>query len=77
MKAEQVNEERLLKQIDPSGIQEWSKEYQEAVRSLIKEFSCVLLRNDLDLRKTAVKHKIKLNYYTTSKEHYRHMPPRM
>ena len=41
MKAQQVDEESLLKQIDMSGLKKWSKEDHEAARLLIKEFSYV------------------------------------
>ena len=43
-------------------------EDKEAARLLIKEFSCVFLRNDLNLwRTTVVKYIIKLNDYTPLK----------
>ena len=75
MKAEQADEESLLKHIDLPGIQEWSKEDQEAARLLIKVVSCMFATNDFDLgRTTVLKHKIKLTGYTSFEEHYRCIP---
>ena len=52
--------EESLNKIYLSGTQEWSLESQNAAKALLKEYSCVFSRNNLDLsRSSIVKHKIK------------------
>ena len=56
--------EKFFDKIDLSGIKDWSKEDQEEVQKLIKDFGFLFTLNDLDLGKTSiVKHTIKLTDY--------------
>ena len=63
--------EKLFDKIDLSGIKDWSKEDQEEVQKLIKDFGFLFSLNDLDLDKTSiVKHTIKCTDYRPFKERY-------
>ena len=67
---------KLLKKLNLSGIEEWPKEDQESVKSLIKEFGLIFALDDLDLGKTSItKHRIKLMGEVLFKERYRCIPP--
>ena len=59
-----------------SGIKDWSKEDQEEVQKLMKDFGFLFTLNDLDFGKTSiVKHTIKHADYTPFKERYHRIPP--
>ena len=61
----------LLQKLDLSRISQWITEQQEQVRNLFLEFGNLFVLDSLDLEKTStVKHKIRLNDYTTFKERY-------
>ena len=62
---------KLLQKLDLSGISQWKKEQQEQVGNLFLEFGNLFALDSLNLGKTSiVKHKIRLNDYTTFKERY-------
>ena len=68
--------EKVFKEIDLSGINDWSEEDQIDVKKLINDFGFLFTINDLDLGKTnTVKHTIKLTDYTPFKERYHRIPP--
>ena len=63
--------DQLFKEIDLSGIKDWSEKDQKEVKKLINEFSFLSALNDLDLGKTnTVKHTIKHTDYIPFKERY-------
>ena len=62
--------------IDLSGIQDWEKEDQHEVWSLITEYGFLFALDDLDLGRTLmVKHTINLRNYTPFKERYHGITP--
>ena len=66
----------LFDKIDLSGINDWSKEDQEEVWKLIKDFDFLFALNDLDLGKASiVQHTIKLTDHTPFKERYHSITP--
>ena len=68
--------EKLFDKLDLSGIEDWSKEDQEEVQKLIKDFGFLFVLNDLDWGKTSiVKCTIKHTDYTPFKERYQRIPP--
>ena len=61
-------EDTILDRIDLHGKSEWAPEDLGKIKSLIKEFTCILSQNDLDLGKTLLaKQKIKLTDKTLFK----------
>ena len=66
----------MFDKIDLSEIKDWSKEDQEEVQKVIKDFGFPITLNDLALGKTSiVKNTIKLTDYTLFKERYHRIPP--
>ena len=61
-----------------SGIDDWDPQIQQEAEDVIHEHAFIFSQNDLDLGKTSiVKHSIKVNDPTPSKEHYQCIPPEM
>ena len=61
---------------DWSGIQDWEKEYQQEVWSLITEYGFLFVQDNLGLGRTStLEHTIKLTNHTPFKERYCRKPP--
>ena len=70
VKQEETDPEDILQKVDLLGIADWDPTIQQEACSLICEYACIFLWNELDLAKTSIiKHSIKLTNPTPFKEH--------
>ena len=68
----------VLEKLDLSGMAEWPAATQLLAKSLLKEYSDIFSKDDLDLGRTDLtKHEIKLTDYTPFKQGYRRIPPHL
>ena len=71
-------EQLLLSKIDLGSIKGWTDDLKSRTQELFKEYAHVFALESLDMGHTSlVKHKIKLDNYTSFKERYRHIPPNL
>ena len=74
----EMDMEEILQKVDLSGTTDWNATEWQEVYSLICEYACIFLQNDLNLGKASIiKHSIKLTDPTPFKEHYRCISPGM
>ena len=60
------------------GAKEWSEKLEIKTKDFFREYAHIFALESLDMGHTSmVKHKIKLDNYTTFKERYRHIPPNL
>ena len=71
-------EKLLFSKIDLSGAQGWNLELLEEAKQLFHEYAHIFALESLDMGHTSVvKHKIRLDNYTTFKERYLRIPPNL
>ena len=70
--------EWLLEKLDLSGLESWPEHLQVQAKDLLKSYSSLFARHDLDMGRTSlVKHHIVLTDPVPFKEKYRRIPPQM
>ena len=75
---ENSSPERILAQMDLTGMDEWPEELQEKARDILKKHWNMFAKHDYDLGRTNLaQHKIKLTDYTPFKERHRRIPPQL
>ena len=74
----EIDPEEILQKVDLLETTDWNSTEQQEAYSLICEYACIFLWNDLDLGKTSiVKHSMKLTDSTPFNECYRCIPSGM